>query len=453
MWRESWTAGAHRVNLAVTHAGASGRGWSRRVRHLALELSAFPFSYIDQTVVGSSARSTTFTTVASFTPDIAETKQHLILAYVNAGVEATGADAQTRYTKLLVNTENVGEINVGSSTNASVAGGFDFPFIIPIVQTLTAGTLNNFSIQQKVETASAATTANARGYQLNGYTFAVLQTASASVAGGPVINNKTVEGVGRGVASVIKTVGANRVAIGRAVANSQKTVLLTKEAVARAIATASTVIVSAPTNQVTAKTVEALGVGFASVIKIIGINREAVTRSVASVEENEILNQLLSAVSINIASMATSSQFRLTLESLATAIASISSRTTRNQVLEAVARAIAEISSRTTRLGNFVAFARNVAETIKRVNKTLEAQGQAIAADQVGYFETQESVGRGIAILADATRVTASTGTAAVVTANPYVLSLGDSVKRFKSIIQHGAGLGRGTTSDRDPDS
>ncbi len=404
MGMESWTAGAHRINLqAAWGGGAAVSGLSKvnNVRHVALEVASFTTAYATADNIAVSGSSLSFTTVKSFTADVTQSASHAILAYYMFGSEASTGSSQQSRSIFLFNGENLSENSQTVITQpGSVAGHIVSPGIIALTQNLTAVS-HNISLQAKLDAATA-------DFCVINNAVAILQLADASVGGGPTTTPKTVEAVGRGVATVIKTVGANRVAIGRAVANSQKTV---------------------------------------------NIRREAVTTGVARANTQEIVNQLSAAVAVANASIARNSQFRLTLESVGRAIASISNPAVRSKVLEAVTRAIAEISSRTTRVKDLVAFANHVATVIKTVGKPLEVVGRGFADSQIGFFSTHQAKASAIATLNDATVVTASTGTAAVVTANPYVLSLGESVKRFRSLIQHGAGLGRGTTSDRDPDS
>ena len=384
---ESWAAGAHRINLqAAWGGGGSGPGASKinNVRHVALEVGSFADSYVTADNIAVSGSSNSFTTVKSFTATVNQSASHAILAFYMFGNEGSTASSFPVRSRFLFNAENLSENGqLTLPAPGSVNGHVMYPAIMAFNQSLTAVS-HNMSLQVKADDITADW-----GVTRAAVAFLQLDNASAG-GGGPVTNDKTVTAIGRGVASVIKTVGANRVAI---------------------------------------------------------------SNSVARVEANEVLNLLLSAVSTNIATVAFNSQFRATLSSVANAIASISSRTTRAQTLTAVANAIATFSSRTTRIMDLVAFARNIAESIKTVNKTLEVQGNAVADEQAGFFVSVGAVGNAVATLNDATYVTASAGTAAVVTANPYVLSLGESVKRFKSLLQHGAGLGRGTTSDRDPDS
>ena len=379
--RESFSAGAHTVNLQAAHGGGSTQNTKvRAVRHVALEISAFANSYISEMSAAVSGSAFTHTSVFSFTPDIAEEKKHMMLAYwaPGAGAVNDAADVPVR-SRYLINSEDISQADLPSRIYGS-ANNLMFPCIVVTEATLAAGTNTNFTITQKIDNSGA------NFYSLNRGLFAILQLADASAGGGG--------------------------------------------------------------NSTTPKTITAIGQAIPSITKQVGKRLDGRTTSIATHQKGRFLG--LQAVTRSIATLGVSSAFRVTLNALTRSIATINVATIRGIYLAAVTNSVAQFTKRVGK--NLHAVAGSLANFTKSVGKPLQAvtNSPATLAAQTVIVVPMEAVGRGVASMTEV-YVTASTGTAPG--SVPYVLHLGDSVKRFTSLIAYQFGIGKGTVSDRDPDT
>ena len=201
-------------------------------------------------------------------------------------------------------------------------------------------------------------------------------------------------------------------------------------------------------NSTTPKTITAIGHAIPSITKQVGKRLDARTTSIASIQRGFF--QSLQAVTRSIAALGVSSAFRVTLNALTRSVATMNVATIRDIYLAAVTNSVAQFTKRVGK--NLHAVAGSLANFTKSVGKPLQAvtNSPATLAAQTVIVVPMEAVGEGVASMTEV-YVTASTGTAPG--SVPYVLHLGDSVKRFTSLIAYQFGIGKGTVSDRDPDT
>ena len=500
--RQALAAGSHTIKLqAIPNDYSSSVSIGvRRGRVVALEEAGFAYSYTHYSTSGASTGHHVYATATSFTPNITETKRHLILSYYqNQSVSGASLNQQT-FTRLLNNSDIKNQTNVRNPLT-SAAGRWSEIALIPVQATVTTGTENNWSFLVK---ASASANPITLGHSF----ISILQLDDASAAGGGTTTLSTLSGVALAQPSIIKLVGKPVESVTTGQPDVAKGRFSTLSGVASAIAqlvqgrfqllaglssgiTQAVKSVGKPlqgTGSGQVQTVKSVGKPLSGTGTAIGqtaigrfLTLSAVGQGIGAISSALVLLISMAATAIGIVDLrktvgkmmgasalgiglitkavfkplqsvgsGAADAVRMVLKPLAASglgAAALNAAPTFIQTLTAVGRGVASLSASVIVAlieVQLIAVAQAIADMTRTVFKPLQSIGNAVAALGNGaiFMRSLSALGNGIASLTSVFEAAAPDG--------PYTLNLGNSVKRFVSTIKHRA-LGKGTVSDRDP--